>query len=212
MLVLCMPVVASVMWSAATAGPPDFSNVSYADFQHQYGREPYALLGGLNREALFEENKKKVLAQNVKYAAGDSTWWAAINEYADWTDAEFASQKTSRSPILGNLKASGRALVEERANNPAAFDWRTRSPSITTPVKNQASCGSCWAFASTAVLESHYALYAKSKGLLVLAPQTLVNCAPNNLHCGGTGGCEGSIPELAFNVRRSQSNHSLARS
>ena len=116
MLVLYTPVVASVMWSAATAGPPDFSNVSYADFQHQYGREPYALLGGLNREALFEENKKKVLAQNVKYAAGDSTWWAAINEYADWTDAEFASQKTSRSPILGNLKASGRALVEERAN------------------------------------------------------------------------------------------------
>ena len=121
MLVLCTPVVASVMWSAATAGPPDFSNVSYADFQHQYGHKPYALLGGLNREALFEENKKKVLAQNVKYAAGDSTWWAAINEYADWTDAEFASQKTSRSPILGNLKASGRALVEERANNPAAF-------------------------------------------------------------------------------------------
>ena len=61
MLVLCTPVVASVMWSAATAGPPDFSNVSYADFQHQYGREPYALLGGLNREALFEENKKKVV-------------------------------------------------------------------------------------------------------------------------------------------------------
>ena len=114
------------MWSAATAGPPDFSNVSYADFQHQYGREPYALLGGLNREALFEENKKKVLAQNVKYAAGESTWWAAINEYADWTDTEFASQKTSRSPILGNLKASGRALVEERANNPFAFHHDTR--------------------------------------------------------------------------------------
>ena len=26
-----------------------------------------------------------------------------------------------------------------------------------------------------------------------------MNCAPNDDHCGGTGGCEGSIAELAFN-------------
>ena len=26
----------------------------------------------------------------------------------------------------------------------------------------------------------------------------MVDCAPNPKHCGGTGGCEGSTPELAF--------------
>ena len=57
------------------------------------------------------------------------------------------------------------------------------------------------AFASTAVIESYYALATKQ--LTVLAPQTLVSCAPNPDHCGGTGGCEGSIPELAFNYTRS---------
>merc|ERR1711976_748564 len=81
--------------------------------------------------------------------------------------------------------------------NPDRVDWREKKPSVVTPVKNQGACGSCWAFGSTAVLESHYAI-ATGK-LVVLAPQAYVNCAPNPNDCGGTGGCEGSIPELAFN-------------
>jgi len=36
--------------------------------------------------------------------------------------------------------------------------------------------------------------------LLVLAPQTYVNCVKNPNSCGGTGGCEGATMELAFNM------------
>lgn len=40
---------------------------------------------------------------------------------------------------------------------------------------------------------------AKNTGLMfTLSPQQLVSCAPNPDHCGGTGGCLGSIAELAF--------------
>ena len=35
--------------------------------------------------------------------------------------------------------------------------------------------------------------------LLTLAPQQLVDCAPNPQQCGGTGGCQGSTQPLAFN-------------
>lgn len=65
------------------------------------------------------------------------------------------------------------------------------------PAWYQGGCGSCWAFSTTAVLESHAAL--NSKKLLVLAPQQLVDCAPNPDQCGGTGGCNGSTQELGFN-------------
>merc|ERR1712137_335494 len=63
---------------------------------------------------------------------------------------------------------------------------------------NQGGCGSCWAFAATECMESHYMIAAQEN--IVLAPQYYVNCVQNPNHCGGTGGCEGAIAELAFNL------------
>jgi cathepsin L len=77
---------------------------------------------------------------------------------------------------------------------PKSVDWREAD--IVTAVKDQGHCGSCWAFASTAVIESHV---AKSTGLLFdLSVQQMAMCAPNPNHCGGTGGCAGSTAEIAF--------------
>ncbi|MFO8100796.1 MAG: C1 family peptidase [Dehalococcoidia bacterium] len=40
---------------------------------------------------------------------------------------------------------------------PATFDWRNwRGENWLSPVKNQAACGSCWAFAAAGVMESTY--------------------------------------------------------
>ena len=75
------------------------------------------------------------------------------------------------------------------------MDWRTKG--VTTPVKNQGGCGSCWAFSATEVFESAVAIQTGS--LLTLSPQQLVSCAPNPDECGGSGGCQGSTQWLAFN-------------
>ena len=79
---------------------------------------------------------------------------------------------------------------------PMAVDWRIHG--VTTPVKSQGQCGSCWAFASTAVLESHIAL--QTGYLYDLSPQELVSCAKNPYHCGGNGGCTGATAEIAFDL------------
>ena len=65
------------------------------------------------------------------------------------------------------------------------------------PPLSAGGCGSCWAFSATEALESAAAL-ASGKAAPVLAPQQLVSCSPNPKHCGGTGGCDGSTQELAF--------------
>jgi cathepsin L len=78
---------------------------------------------------------------------------------------------------------------------PKEIDWRAKGH-VITPVKHQGMCGSCWAFAAIAAMESHLAL-ATGK-LFVLSVQELVSCAPNPNWCGGQGGCNGSTGELAY--------------
>merc|ERR1712086_63280 len=74
------------------------------------------------------------------------------------------------------------------------MDWRSQG--VISAVKDQGNCGSCWAFATTETIESYFAI--ATGALSVLSPEQLVNCAPNPHHCGGTGGCQGSIPEVAY--------------
>ncbi|MFH0878716.1 MAG: C1 family peptidase, partial [Lentisphaerota bacterium] len=63
---------------------------------------------------------------------------------------------------------------------PTSFDWRT---SGLTPIKNQANCGSCWAFATVGCLENAIKL---KEGITVdLSEQWLVSCNRNSWGCGG---------------------------
>ena len=94
-----------------------------------------------------------------------------------------------------------RFLAADSASNykitdfPDNFDWASKD-NLVTPIKNQAHCGSCWAFASTEAVESAAAI---ADGVLkILSPQQLVDCTPNPNHCGGTGGCGGATGELAM--------------
>ena len=50
--------------------------------------------------------------------------------------------------------------------------------------------------AATEAIESAAAI--ATGNLSILAPQQLVSCATNPDQCGGTGGCSGSIPSIAF--------------
>jgi cathepsin L len=59
------------------------------------------------------------------------------------------------------------------------------------------------AFSAAETVESAYGMATlardgKAASIPILAPQQLVDCAPNPKHCGGTGGCEGSTQPLAF--------------
>ena len=74
--------------------------------------------------------------------------------------------------------------IEPAENLPAAFDWRQEVAGGMQPVKNQGSCGSCWAFSVTAVLESLLRIQDPST-TLDLAEQTLVSTCSNAGSCSG---------------------------
>ncbi len=84
------------------------------------------------------------------------------------------------------------ALEAVAGTLPSSLDWRnygTNSYNYVTSVRDQKSCGSCWAFATTAALES-YVLITENlpdEALdLNLSEQVLVSCSdPHRSNCNG---------------------------
>ncbi|XP_055308019.1 procathepsin L-like [Sitodiplosis mosellana] len=102
-------------------------------------------------------------------------------------------------PVVGagpSAAASTNSIIQNATfyNNPSGvlnyLNWTQHG--LVTPVRYQGQCGTCWAFASAAAIESQYVL--KTGVLVSLSPQNLVDCAPyltasqNNKCIGNT--CE----------------------
>ncbi|MBN1565839.1 MAG: DUF333 domain-containing protein [Anaerolineae bacterium] len=71
---------------------------------------------------------------------------------------------------------------------PASFDWRSyNSANWLSPIKNQASCGSCWAFAAVGAVEAEYNISTNNPTLnLDLAEQQLVSTCCSGSCSGGS--------------------------
>ena len=78
----------------------------------------------------------------------------------------------------------GEEIVSGSLQLAASFDWRTvNGQNYVSPVKNQGSCGSCWAFGTVAPLEAK--LLISGGGLADLSEQYLVSCNNNGWSCSG---------------------------
>ena len=173
----------------------DFAGYTFEDFLAEFQKE-YSADELASREAIFVQKLAEVNKHNEEFHAGKHTWWATIDKYSDWTEAEWKKIKTGKANH--NVHEHPMLRLTKTQANPDAVDWRDHG--VVTPVKDQGGCGSCWAFSATEVVESHYAIATGE--LLTFAPQAFVNCVQNPQQCGGTGGCSGATMELAFNLTK----------
>lgn len=114
-----------------------------------------------------------------------------LNQFADLTAVEFGQMMGLRTELaqpyaLSQLQAPTKGLRAPKEFAETSFVEKMN------PVKNQASCGSCWAFSTMATVEFEVA-QATGK-LLDLSEQQLVDCAGSF----GNNGCNGGLMSNAI--------------
>ncbi len=86
--------------------------------------------------------------------------------------------------------------IQAKVSAPSQLDWRDfNGYNWLTSIKNQGSCGSCWAFAVIGTVESIYKIERKNPSLQPnLSEQDLVSCC---YECFPQTGCKGGYPSQA---------------
>jgi len=75
---------------------------------------------------------------------------------------------------------------------PSSFDSRSKWPGSIHPIRDQGSCGSCWAFGASEVLSDRLAIASRNAIDVILSAQQLVDCDKEN------DGCQGGWPIKAW--------------
>ncbi|KAG2378884.1 hypothetical protein C9374_008032 [Naegleria lovaniensis] len=74
---------------------------------------------------------------------------------------------------------------EVRVQLPASFDARTAWPRCVLPIRDQQSCGACWAFSSAYVLAQRLCVATGAKSYVTLSPEYQVDCDTLQRGCQG---------------------------
>ncbi|CAN6226779.1 unnamed protein product [Urochloa humidicola] len=159
-----------------------------------HGRSYATMEEKLHRFGIYRSNMESIEAANKD---GRMSYQLGETAFTDLTHEEFKAMYISSG--LSSLEPEGEMITtragpvheggghgkEEHTNLtalPLSVDWRMAG--VVTPAKNQGGCGSCWAFASVATMESAQAIRTGTTPPL-LSEQQLVDCDGYDMGCNG---------------------------
>ncbi|KAL8172036.1 hypothetical protein V2J09_023840 [Rumex salicifolius] len=159
--------------------------------------ESWLVRHGKNYNALGEREKRfEIFKDNLRFIdqhnSESHTYKLGLNKFADLTNEEYRSKylgaKTDPRRRFSKPKTSRYAF---RAGDglPDSVDWRKEG--AVAGVKDQGSCGSCWAFSTIAAVEGINKIVTGD--LITLSEQELVDCDTSY-----NEGCNGGLMDYAF--------------
>nr|KJB14609.1 hypothetical protein B456_002G133800 [Gossypium raimondii] len=159
----------------------------YEEWLVKHGKTYNGLGEKERRFQIFKDNLRFIDEHN---ADESQSFKVGLNRFADLTNEEY------RAIYLGIKKANRKvskasdryaALLGEKL--PDSVDWREKG--AVAEVKDQGSCGSCWAFSTIAAVEGINQIVTGE--LLSLSEQELVDCDTSY-----NEGCNGGLMDYAF--------------
>lgn len=97
------------------------------------------------RFSIFQNNLRIIDQHNTKYEKGDISYFLKITKFADLTETEFESLYLSDEiPVVAMGPET--SVFKHDAALPNTIDWRDKN--IVSEVKDQLTCGGCWAFSA----------------------------------------------------------------
>lgn len=177
---------AAVLTCRAFAAPP-WVPQEFRTWATEYGKKYRTEGEWRNAYKNFADNEKIIETLNAEDGATyGHTRFSDMSPH-EWKATYFGS---AMDPVVGRAGGSDNALIPTSA--PDAFDWRTQG--AVTPVKDQGSCGSCWAESAVGNMESQWYLANKASmtAPVMLSVEQIIECDAND------DACYGGFPKGAF--------------
>ncbi|XP_073148289.1 senescence-specific cysteine protease SAG39-like [Henckelia pumila] len=154
----------------------------HEQWMKQYGRVYEDDVEKAKRFKIFKHNVEFIESSNLDQT---KSYKLVVNEFADISNQEFrASRGGYRTRSYSPHETFSATNYYFRHENvtaiPASLDWRKKG--VVTAVKNQFTCGSCWAFSAVAATEGIHGI--KTGKLVSLSEQELVDCDSNKMNHG----------------------------
>ncbi|XP_057662229.1 procathepsin L-like [Diorhabda carinulata] len=152
----------------------------WGNFKEKYVKTYKSSAEESKRFSIFQSNLRRIENHNLKEEQGYFTYRFGVTKFADLTPQEFIEMmtlhKTQKPKLTDTI-----GIVNYTGDIPDSIDW-TKKGAVTN-VKNQGSCGSCWAFSTTGTVEG--ANFIKTGKLISLSEQNLVDCDYQDSGCSG---------------------------
>ncbi|TKY55678.1 Cysteine proteinase RD21a [Spatholobus suberectus] len=195
-----MAMISTVLFlSFALSLAMDMSIINYTDNEVMAMYEEWLVKHQKVYNGLGEKNKRfQVFKDNLgfiqEHNAQNHTYKLGLNKFADMTNEEYRAMyfgtKSDNERRVTKTKSTGHRYAYNAGDRlPLHVDWRLKG--AVAPIKDQESCGSCWAFSTVATVEAINKIVTGK--FVSLSEQELVDCdrAYNE-------GCNGGLMDYAF--------------
>lgn len=187
-------IIAIALISLSCSFEPGHEKESYIfnkfqQFLKEHNKKYSTIEEYMARFKIFKNNYLKI--ENFSISADSkATHQVGVTKFMDMTPQEFRKTYLNLNVKLLNtiMFNTNDSLEFKEDTAPEALDWRQSG--AVGPVKDQGSCGSCWAFSTVGNLEGLN--YIKNKQFVQFSEQQLVDCDKVD------EGCNGGLMENAF--------------